>query len=838
MRALLFAVSLIIFASASAWAQGPNGSFYGPGPTPCFGNGGSCGNLPVVALQTASNEVIGTDGTITAGTNAFCSPSTTFTLGDVGKAIILDGSGTALADQIGTITGYTSQHCVTTSFNAVQTTPWAGLLAVQPGGTSQAGAGSYAPGATLTVVGGTNVTTAAVLTIQTTKLVSASINATGSGGTNGTCTLTGTTGTPATSYPRFSISATVSGGSITALGTISVSGDYTTNPTSLTAEPVTSSCGGLTGATLTLNMGALNTLVTTQGQYGAFPANPVSTTTSGSGTGATLNLWTSNFGGIFRYGTDDTTAVNNAIASSMVSGGAVLVLPAGHTLMLGAMVLPNSGATNTTQNPIRITGAGDAQTGYEQQGACRAVGCPSALSGAGSYLDMAYSGSGSQIAKIDTRGAGTLELDHFTIEDEGTDNFPFSMTTNTTLKIHDMTFSGNPTCYQTTCQQNAIQLGPISTVGTFYTNQSNAPFQGYGTNIERNFFDRVSIAVAWGASANVTHLEANRVGWTSGSSNSRSAPYVFYGVGLQVDYNTILGGYVEMGGYNYAINTIASSGTSVSFNSFIAVTQQDEVMGAPTLGFAYFDTNAISNSIIANTDPPLGSVILNGPGTFNGVLSLTGNGATYLPNAVTVNGLMLTKSPVGADTCGSTPAHQFQVGCGSGQVFGSIAGGATNAGDGAGLYISLNGSQQGYFGNVSAYNGSAFTYQMLVAGFAGLQFQTQNIERWLLSSTGEFQDYTVAAPVVPTTGQTVTLATGVQRTIIAPAGSLAALTVTLPACNTANNGEVKIWGLTQAVAALTVNASSGSVSGAPAAGAVGALGFVCYGAGTTWYPSL
>jgi hypothetical protein len=89
----------------------------------------------------------------------------------------------------------------------------------------------------------------------------------------------------------------------------------------------------------------------------------------------------------------------------------------------------------------------------------------------------------------------------------------------------------------------------------------------------------------------------------------------------------------------------------------------------------------------------------------------------------------------------------------------------------------------------------------------------------------------------PTTGTTVTIATGTGRAIIAPAGTLAALTVTLPACTTGYDGSLVKFDLTTAITALTVNATSGTVSNAPTAGTAGQTNsYICRGANTTWYP--
>lgn len=88
----------------------------------------------------------------------------------------------------------------------------------------------------------------------------------------------------------------------------------------------------------------------------------------------------------------------------------------------------------------------------------------------------------------------------------------------------------------------------------------------------------------------------------------------------------------------------------------------------------------------------------------------------------------------------------------------------------------------------------------------------------------------------PTTGQTVTIASGTQTAIINPAGTLAALTITLPACNSGYDGSLVRYTSEQVITALTVNASSGSVSGAPTNLAIGAgNGYICRGSNTTWY---
>lgn len=274
--------------------------------------------LNIKDYGAVGNTLSFSDGIITTGTNSFCSNSATFNSADVGKFIQIDGaSGTAVAPLVTTIASFVSTHCITTTANATATTPQSFLLVRGYGGSltsiTSGTAGSYVPGETVTVTGGTK-STSAVLTVSSTLVRAASVNAGGTGGNNGSCTVTGTTGTNGTAVSYFTAIVTISGNAITAVGSIA-GGHYTTNPTSLTAEPVTG-CN-LTGATLTLSMGVDQAIYSTQGSYTATPSNPVATGagSSSGATGATFNVgWTTT--GTYFYGNDDTTGFNLAIAQS------------------------------------------------------------------------------------------------------------------------------------------------------------------------------------------------------------------------------------------------------------------------------------------------------------------------------------------------------------------------------------------------------------------------------------------------------------------------------------------------------------------------------------------
>lgn len=95
----------------------------------------------------------------------------------------------------------------------------------------------------------------------------------------------------------------------------------------------------------------------------------------------------------------------------------------------------------------------------------------------------------------------------------------------------------------------------------------------------------------------------------------------------------------------------------------------------------------------------------------------------------------------------------------------------------------------------------------------------------------------------PLTGASITLTSLTRQLILEPAGTIAALTVVLPAATTlVDSQRINICG-TQIVTALTVTAGSGTtVSGAPTAmlvpvvtGGASCFGWIYRQANTTWY---
>lgn len=182
----------------------------------------------------------------------------------------------------------------------------------------------YAPGDTIAIAGGT-AAPPAVLAVTHTKVVAAAIVSGGSGGTDGTQTVTGTTGTGT----RFQASVTVSDGAITDIVSITTAGDYTANPANIGSEHVTGA--GLSGAALSVTLGVLTAAITTAGGYSAMPSyHPaIQGSTSGSGTGAAFVLsWGVGSIAITAGGRNYPDTVTATLSGGMAGGGDVAALGA------------------------------------------------------------------------------------------------------------------------------------------------------------------------------------------------------------------------------------------------------------------------------------------------------------------------------------------------------------------------------------------------------------------------------------------------------------------------------------------------------------------------------
>jgi hypothetical protein len=189
---------------------------------------------------------------------------------------------------------------------------------------------------------GTSTTTAGVAskyTVANIQVVSAIVNAVGSGGTPGAVTLVGTTGTGTKWQGTSTITA---GGTLTAgaVVTITIVGNYTATPT-IAGDTITG--GSLTGATVTLIMGAAATVAltnTTAGSYSVAPpltACPLTGAGTGTGTGVTATLvyglgaaivaHSGNYSGAPSFTVTDSAAGTGASIATATLGGSGAAIP-------------------------------------------------------------------------------------------------------------------------------------------------------------------------------------------------------------------------------------------------------------------------------------------------------------------------------------------------------------------------------------------------------------------------------------------------------------------------------------------------------------------------------
>jgi hypothetical protein len=206
----------------------------------------------------------------------------------------------------------------------------------------------YVQADTITLTGGTH-TVNAILTVQTTQIVSLDVNAGGSNYQVGdTITLAGGTHSTAAILTV----ATVSSGAVSTF-TISNVGSYSVNASSFT-QGATSGVG--TGATFNTVVWGVNTAsVTTVGAYTALPSSPVAQgSTSGSGSGATFTM----FWGVASVavtaggsGYDSTSAFS--VTGGGGSGGAL------GTLAISSLMTPALSTYTLSGGTNGITGVSD-----------------------------------------------------------------------------------------------------------------------------------------------------------------------------------------------------------------------------------------------------------------------------------------------------------------------------------------------------------------------------------------------------------------------------------------------------------------------------------------------
>jgi len=251
--------------------------------------------------------------------------------------------------------------------------------------------------------------------------------------------------------------------------------------------------------------------------------------------------------------TDDSTAVIAAIQAAYDAGGGVVLFPVGTYKVLSQIVLPNDGESPPTQPSITLKGEGSRWDG---------LGGVTAITEGTSNLDLRYDGD---YAKIVTLGRGILTIEGLNIMDSGTSSLPFLLTTSTILFLRDNSWSGNAAKYHETCDQDAIVLGGSST--TQGGDTASSAFGGYGTVIERNYFDRIRRGIYGRAHCNSVVIRDNMWQGTCGSDNTAGA-LEFDGTGAVALSNYMSGNLIEMLGYVYGYVFRNSGSNKVFGDSF------------------------------------------------------------------------------------------------------------------------------------------------------------------------------------------------------------------------------------------------------------------------------
>lgn len=278
------------------------------------------------------------------------------------------------------------------------------------------------------------------------------------------------------------------------------------------------------------------------------------------------------------YGAVDVTGVahsNDAwdacIAAWYAGGGGTIKLPVGRVLVTTQTILPSGNpiATGATQQPpLTLKGVGGHMSGQNQLGT------------GGSRLILTYQGAGDanpMDAQIVTRGLGILTFDAVVLQDTVPNSeTPFVSTTNTTIHVQGSAFLG--ATVGVNCRKDAFILGgTLKPIGTGF-GDSNSAFQGYGTVITGNYFNRVRRIVYGRSYCNQTQTVFNYIDKGCGTNLVNGACVEFdatldptAGFGGDTCFNNVvMGNYFHwVGGYYYIFKGKKVSRSVVAFNGFI-----------------------------------------------------------------------------------------------------------------------------------------------------------------------------------------------------------------------------------------------------------------------------
>lgn len=281
-------------------------------------------------------------------------------------------------------------------------------------------------------------------------------------------------------------------------------------------------------------------------------------------------------------GLDCSPSLAEAMATLQAGNGGTIVFDAKTYLFLTPITPPTNGnATIPLSKPLKFQGQGSFWSG---QGTALNGGTIFDLRGIDAY------------GKIKLRGTGLFEAEGITFTNLTTgtpDTSPIIYITNTTSYIHDCSFMGHSTLAGLTCDQDAIILGGTSQVIT--DGSDLATFQGYGTIIEQNYFNRIQRMVYGRAWCNQAIVRKNTAWVSCGSNLGGGAMIEFNGDPIAnvaiTRSNIIADNLLEMYYYTYGIKLQSSAQCQVTGNGGWDQSAQCQAV-------VYLDTNAYNNYVV------------------------------------------------------------------------------------------------------------------------------------------------------------------------------------------------------------------------------------------------
>jgi hypothetical protein len=321
------------------------------------------------------------------------------------------------------------------------------------------------------------------------------------------------------------------------------------------------------------------------------PGEALSWTTAGGGGGDYLPVFNvRDYGATGNGTTDDTSAIESALAAASAAGGGWVWFPPGVYLVTSTINLPVTSTVSTApgnppetniylSTPIRMFGNGGNQMPRGDAPTFGAI----------IKLDFAADGT-----FINGLGEGQFEFDHLAIVDDSASDISnlFFFFTNTVTNIHDNHFRGNNAF--TSAATDVVRYGAIG--GTEPTDDVNGIYQGQVSSLTFNYCTQIRHLASLYADASCIRVAHNAMANTCGTNLASDAPIVVVGpgaVGNWFEYNDL-----EMGTFTFV---------------------GDEVVRSP-IGYAYgilFNSGYLCHSIGNN----FGDAYVSGTGEYPSALA-------------------------------------------------------------------------------------------------------------------------------------------------------------------------------------------------------------------------